>query len=129
MTAGNFARANHGMYRIVTLFTVEKDQLICLSLWSRDRNDHARSLRTQQLLRNFLAGFAINPRGDLRLRITPNRIQPTHAVSSNRERRLDQNVADAESASVPIPFGTPIDWIHNYHTVTICRASAISSRR
>jgi predicted transcriptional regulator of viral defense system len=39
LKAGNFERADHGLYRIVTIPLAEHDQLIRLSLWSRDRQD------------------------------------------------------------------------------------------
>jgi predicted transcriptional regulator of viral defense system len=37
--AGNFERAGHGLYRIVTIPPAEQDQFIRLALWSRDRRD------------------------------------------------------------------------------------------
>lgn len=39
LKAGNFERADHGLYRIVTIPLTEHDDLIRLSLWSRDRQD------------------------------------------------------------------------------------------
>jgi predicted transcriptional regulator of viral defense system len=39
LKAGNFERANHGLYRIVTIPPSEHDDLIRLTLWSRDRRD------------------------------------------------------------------------------------------
>jgi predicted transcriptional regulator of viral defense system len=40
LKAGNFERAEHGLYRIITIPTAEHDDLIRLHLWSRDRQDH-----------------------------------------------------------------------------------------
>jgi len=42
--AGNFERAGHGVYRVVTLPTSEHDDLIRLSLWSRGRNDEPQAV-------------------------------------------------------------------------------------
>jgi predicted transcriptional regulator of viral defense system len=39
LKAGNFERADHGLYRIVTIPPAEHDDLIRLSLWSRNRGD------------------------------------------------------------------------------------------
>jgi predicted transcriptional regulator of viral defense system len=39
LKAGNFDRTDHGLYRIVTIPLAEHDDLIRLSLWSRDRRD------------------------------------------------------------------------------------------
>lgn len=39
LKAGNFERADHGLYRIVTIPPAEHDDLIRLSLWSRNRSD------------------------------------------------------------------------------------------
>jgi predicted transcriptional regulator of viral defense system len=39
VTAGNFVRVDHGLYRLANLPTAEHDDLIRLSLWSRNRAD------------------------------------------------------------------------------------------
>jgi predicted transcriptional regulator of viral defense system len=39
LKVGNFERADHGLYRIVTIPLAEHDDLIRLSLWSRNRQD------------------------------------------------------------------------------------------
>lgn len=39
LKAGNFERAGHGLYRIITIPSAEHDDLIRLYLWSRDRRD------------------------------------------------------------------------------------------
>jgi predicted transcriptional regulator of viral defense system len=44
LKAGNFDRADHGLYRIVTIPLSDQDQLIRLSLWSRDRQDHPQAI-------------------------------------------------------------------------------------
>lgn len=56
LEAGNFERASHGLYRLPTIPTGEHDDLIRLSLWSRDRQDepqavvsHASALFLHQL--------------------------------------------------------------------------------
>lgn len=56
LKAGNFERAGHGLYRIVTIPLAEHDDLIRLCLWSRDRQDvpaaavsHASALFLHQL--------------------------------------------------------------------------------
>jgi len=56
LQAGNFERASHGLYRLPTIPTVEHDDLIRLSLWSRGRDDvpqatvaHASALFIHQL--------------------------------------------------------------------------------
>ena len=38
-TAGNFVRVGHGLYRLPTVPPAEHDDLIRLSLWSRNRSD------------------------------------------------------------------------------------------
>jgi predicted transcriptional regulator of viral defense system len=56
LKAGNFERAGHGLYRIVTIPVADHDDLIRLHLWSRDRHDapaavvsHASALFLHQL--------------------------------------------------------------------------------
>jgi predicted transcriptional regulator of viral defense system len=39
VTAGNFVRVDHGLYRLASLPPAEHDDLIRLSLWSRNRAD------------------------------------------------------------------------------------------
>ncbi len=48
LKAGNFERADHGLYRIVTIPLAEQDQLIRLSLWSRDRQDHPQAVASHE---------------------------------------------------------------------------------
>ncbi len=48
LKAGNFERAGHGLYRIPTLPPSEHDDLVRLSLWSRDRNDKHKAVASQQ---------------------------------------------------------------------------------
>lgn len=40
LRAGNFERVGHGLYRIPTIPVDPRDELIRLSLWSRDRSDN-----------------------------------------------------------------------------------------
>jgi len=56
LQAGNFERANHGLYRLPTIPPVEHDDLIQMALWSRNRDDqpqavvsHASALFLHQL--------------------------------------------------------------------------------
>lgn len=44
LKAGNFQRAGHGLYRLPTLPQSEHDELIRLSLWSRDRDDEPQAV-------------------------------------------------------------------------------------
>jgi hypothetical protein len=44
LEAGNFERASHGLYRLPTIPTGEHDDLIRLSLWSRDRQDEPQAV-------------------------------------------------------------------------------------
>lgn len=48
LKAGNFERAGHGLYRIPTLPLSEHDDLVRLSLWSRDRNDLPQAVASHQ---------------------------------------------------------------------------------
>jgi predicted transcriptional regulator of viral defense system len=48
LKAGNFERAGHGLYRIPTLPPSEHDDLVRLSLWSRDRNDQPQAVASHQ---------------------------------------------------------------------------------
>jgi predicted transcriptional regulator of viral defense system len=43
-TAGNFERVEHGLYRLPTLPRAEHDELIRLSLWSRNRQDEPQAV-------------------------------------------------------------------------------------
>jgi predicted transcriptional regulator of viral defense system len=48
LSAGNFERAGHGLYRIPTLPLSEHDDLIRLWLWSRGRDDQPRAVVSHQ---------------------------------------------------------------------------------
>src|SRR3954469_20595918 len=43
-TAGNFERVQHGLYRLPTVPVSEHDELIRLSLWSRDQKDEPQAV-------------------------------------------------------------------------------------
>jgi predicted transcriptional regulator of viral defense system len=43
-TAGNFERVDHGLYRLPTIPPSEEDDLIRLSLWSRNRSDEPQAV-------------------------------------------------------------------------------------
>ena len=44
LRTGNFERAGHGLYRLPTIPIAEHDDLIRLSLWSRDRQDRPQAV-------------------------------------------------------------------------------------
>ncbi|MCC5785137.1 MAG: type IV toxin-antitoxin system AbiEi family antitoxin domain-containing protein [Phycisphaerales bacterium] len=48
LSAGNFERAGHGLYRIPTLPHSEHDDLVRLWLWSRGRDDRPRAVVSHQ---------------------------------------------------------------------------------
>jgi predicted transcriptional regulator of viral defense system len=47
-TAGNFERVGHGLYRIPTIPPTEHDDLIRLSLWSRNQKDEPQAVVSHQ---------------------------------------------------------------------------------
>lgn len=48
LSAGNFERAGHGLYRIPTLPRAEHDDLLRLHFWSRDREDQPQAVISHQ---------------------------------------------------------------------------------
>lgn len=48
LSAGNFERAGHGLYRLTTVPFSEHDDLIRLYLWSRSRNDEPQGVVSHQ---------------------------------------------------------------------------------
>jgi len=44
VAAGNFERVEHGLYRLTSLPPSEHDDMVRLSLWSRDRNDEPQAV-------------------------------------------------------------------------------------
>jgi predicted transcriptional regulator of viral defense system len=47
-TAGNFERVEHGLYRLPTVPPAEHDDLIRLSLWSRNQKDEPQAVASHQ---------------------------------------------------------------------------------
>ncbi len=115
LSAGNFERAGHGLYRIPTLPLSEHDDLVRLWLWSRGRDDQPRAVISHQTalalhdLAEFIPttihltvppGFRKRTQEGCVLykgRIEPGETQPFDAIPVTTPLRTLQDLADADS--------------------------------
>lgn len=70
LKAGNFERAEHGLYRIPTLPPSEHDDLVRLSFWSRGRDDQPQAVASHQTALSLYDLGDLIP-GDIHLTVPP----------------------------------------------------------
>jgi len=107
--AGNFERANHGLYRLPTIPPAEHDDLIRLSLWSRDRQDepqavvsHASALLLHQM------SDVLPQRTHLTVPPSFRKISP-RGCTLHKARLAGKDIETREGFSVTTPLRTLID--------------------
>lgn len=107
--AGNFERADHGLYRVPTLPLSEHDDLVRASFWSRDRADVPRatvSHRTALALHNLSDLFA----GAMHLTVPPGfRKRPPSGWVLHRARLNSDEREEREGFWVTTPLRTLLD--------------------
>lgn len=109
LQAGNFERASHGLYRLPTIPSAEHDDLIRLSLWSRDRADepqavvsHASALQLHQL-------SDVLPQR-IHLTVPPSfRKRPPQGCTLHKAQLPAKDTEAQEGFSVTTPLRTLID--------------------
>jgi len=109
LKAGNFERADHGLYRIVTIPLAEQDQLIRLSLWSRDRQDHPQAVVSHETaLALHELSDALPRRVHLTVPRTFRKTVPTGCVL-HRAATPGTDVEQREGYNMTTPLRTLID--------------------
>jgi predicted transcriptional regulator of viral defense system len=109
LQAGNFERAGHGLYRLPTISQSDHDDLIRLSLWSRDRDDEPQAVVSHAsalLLHQF---SDVLPQR-IHLTVPPSfRKRPATGCTLHRARLGAKEVEAREGFSVTTPLRTLLD--------------------
>jgi predicted transcriptional regulator of viral defense system len=109
LQAKNFERAGHGLYRLPTIPSAEHDDLIRLSLWSRDRQDdpqaavsHASALFLHQLSDVLPQKIHLTVPSSFRKR-------PPRGCILHKTRLASDDTETREGFSVTTPLRTLVD--------------------
>lgn len=109
VTAGNFIRANHGLYRLALLPPTEHDDLIRLSLWSRNRADEPQAVVSHE------TALALHDLADVlpakvHLTVPPGfRKSAPKGCVLHRARLAPADVEECEGYQVTTPLRTLLD--------------------
>lgn len=109
VSAGNFERVGHGLYRLPTIPLSEHDELIRLTLWSRNREDepqavvsHETALALHELSDVLPSKTHITVPGGFRKR-------PPRGCVLHRATLPEQDVGQREGFAVTTPMRTLLD--------------------
>lgn len=107
--AGNFVRAGHGIYRLSTAPSSEHDDMVRLSLWSRDRHDQP------QAVISHASALFLHQLGDMlpqRIHITvpPSfRKRPPKKCTLHKAWLEERDIERREGYSITAPLRTLLD--------------------
>jgi predicted transcriptional regulator of viral defense system len=109
VTAKNFERVGHGLYRLPEIPLAEQDDLVRLAFWSRDRNDQPQAVASHQ------TALAIHELSDLlptKIHLTvPAKFRKTagKGIVLHRGQLKKSDIEERDGFAVTTPFRTIID--------------------
>ena len=108
--AGNFERVGRGLYRLPMIPLDEQDELIRLSLWSRDRHDHPQAVVSHDTALAFHQLSDVLP-VHLHLTVPPSfrKLSPSATVVLHRAVLASADVQEAAGFCVTSPKRTLLD--------------------
>lgn len=115
LRAGNFERAGHGLYRLATIPPSEHDDLIRISLWSRDRQDLPQAVVSHESAL-FLHQLSDVLPHRIHLTVPPLfRKLPPRGCKLHKARLGPQDVEQREGFAVTAPLRTLMDIANDAH--------------
>lgn len=108
-TAGNFERVEHGLYRLPTVPPGEHDDLIRLSLWSRNQKDEPQAVASHQTALVLHDLSELLPR-ELHLTVPPKFRKPApRGVVLHKATLDDEDIEERAGYRVTSPLRTLLD--------------------
>jgi predicted transcriptional regulator of viral defense system len=109
VSAGNFERIDHGLYRLTRLPPGENDDLVRLSLWSRNRRGEPQAVVSHESALVLHDLTELLP-GEIHLTVPPRfRKVPPEGCVLHRETLAPDDVEEREGYRVTTPFRTLLD--------------------
>jgi predicted transcriptional regulator of viral defense system len=109
ISCGNFARVGHGLYRLPALPVAEHDDLIRLTLWSRDREDQPQAVVSHE------SALALHEMGELlpnKTHLTVSatfRKRPPEGCVLHRAPLSPADVEERQGFRITVPLRTLLD--------------------
>ena len=108
-SAGNFERVGHGLYRLATVPPAEFDDLIRLTLWSRNQKDEPQAVASHETAL-LLHGLSDLLPGRIHLTVPPGFRKAAPAGCVLHKNALQQNeIEEREGFRVTAPLRTLLD--------------------
>jgi predicted transcriptional regulator of viral defense system len=109
VSTGNFERVEHGIYRLKTLPPAEHDDLVRLSLWSRDRNDQPQAVVSHESALVLHDLSELLP-GEIHLTLPPKfRKDPPSGCVLHKARLAPKDIEERAGFRVTVPLRTLLD--------------------
>ena len=109
VSTGNFERVEHGIYRLKTLPPGEHDDLVRLSLWSRDRNDQPQAVVSHDSALVLHDLSELLP-GEIHLTVPPKfRKDPPAGCVLHKARLAPKDIEEHTGFRVTAPLRTLLD--------------------
>ncbi len=109
VSAGNFERVEHGLYRLTSLPPSEHDDLVRLTLWSRDRRDEPQSVVSHEsaLILHDLSELLPS---EIHLTVPPTfRKEPPAGCALHKARLAPKDIEERAGFRVTVPLRTLLD--------------------
>lgn len=109
LAAGNFERVEHGLYRLPTIPQGEHDELVRLTLWSRNQDDEPQAVVSHEsaLVLHELSEFLPDA---IHLTVPPKfRKQAPRGCVLHRARLASEESAEWQGFRVTVPLRTLLD--------------------
>ena len=108
--AGNFERVSRGLYRLPLIPLDEQDELIRLSLWSRDRHDHPQAVASHDTALVFHQLSDMLPvRLHLTVPLSFRKLSPSATVVLHKAMLAADDVQEAAGFRITSPKRTLLD--------------------
>ena len=109
VSAGNFERVEHGLYRLISLPPGEHDDLVRLTLWSRDRQDEPQAVVSHEsaLVLHDLSDLLP---AEIHLTVPPTfRKAPPAGCVLHKARLAPKDIEERAGFRVTVPLRTLLD--------------------
>ena len=109
VSAGNFERVEHGLYRLTSLPPCDHDDLVRLTLWSRDRQDEPQAVVSHEsaLVLHDLAELLP---AEIHLTVPPTfRKDPPAGCVLHKARLAPKDIEERAGFRVTVPLRTLLD--------------------
>jgi predicted transcriptional regulator of viral defense system len=109
VSAGNFERVEHGLYRLISLPPGEHDDLVRLALWSRDRQDEPQAVVSHESALVLHELSELLP-AEIHLTVPPTfRKEPPAGCVLHKARLAPKDIEERAGFRVTVPLQTLLD--------------------